>query len=397
VLYVGRLGQEKNVARLIEALALLREPSLKLRLVGDGRLRGDLERRAREAGVTAEFLGVVPHGRLPQQFRAADCFVLPSLTEGNPKALIEAMACGLPCAASARGGIPSIVEDGVTGLLFDPEDVADIAGAVERLLVDRALARELGERARAKALRLYDVHALLKAEISFVQSVSGPRTVTELFEGYARDVSLDEALPEFVAEKLRALALEGPRSVLDLGAGDGRYLDLLASLLPRGARLVACEISLLRARRILAKGFPVVVAQSEALPFKSGGFDLVSFMEVIEHTRSPALSLDETARVLQAGGRLALTTPNYPMKRLFDLRAALRQRSWARLKDDPTHISPLSAGRLERLLRPRFARVHLEGTAIPGEGHLRWLGGLKKSRLGLRLSNKLFALCTRQG
>ncbi len=396
VLYVGRLGQEKNVGRLIEALALLREPSLKLRLVGDGSLRGDLERRAREAGVTAEFLGVVPHGRLPQQFRSADCFVLPSLTEGNPKALIEAMACGLPCAASARGGIPSIVEDGVTGLLFDPEDAADIARAVERLLADRALARELGARARAKALRLYDVHALLKAEISFVHSVSGSRSLTELFEGYARDVRMDEALPEFVAERLRALAREGPRSVLDLGAGDGRYLELLAPLLPPGARLVACEISLLRARRILAKGFPVVVAQSEALPFKPGAFDLVSFMEVIEHTRSPAASLDETARVLRAGGRLALTTPNYPMKRLFDIRAALRQRSWARLKDDPTHISPLSAGRLERLLQPRFARVHLEGTAIPGEGHIRWLGKLRKSRIGLRLSNKLFALCVRR-
>ena len=396
VLYVGRLDQEKNLARLIEALALLKQPSLRLCLVGDGSLRADLERRAREAGVTADFLGVVPHGRLPEHFRSADCFVLPSLTEGNPKALIEAMACGLPCAASARGGIPSIMEDGVTGLLFDPESVADIARAVERLLSEGALAHGLGERARANALRLYDVHALLKAEISFVQSVSGPRSLTDLFEGYARDVRMDEALPEFVAAKLRALALEGPRSVLDLGAGDGRYLDLLAPLLPPGARLVACEISLLRARRILAKGFPVVVAQSEALPFKPGAFDLVSFMEVIEHTRSPGASLDETARVLRPGGRLALTTPNYPMKRLFDLRAALRQRSWARFKDDPTHISPLSAGRLERLLGPRFARVDLEGTAIPGEGHLRWLGGLRKSRIGLRLSNKLFALCIRQ-
>ena len=397
VLYVGRLEQEKNLPRLIEALALVSGPPLKLVLVGDGSLRGDLERQAREAGVAADFLGVVPHGRLPRHFRSADCFVLPSLTEGNPKALIEAMACGLPCAASARGGIPSIMEDGVTGLLFDPESVTDIARAVERLLNDVTLARGLGERARTNALRLYDIHALLKAEISFVQSVSGSRSLTDLFEGYARDVRMDEALPEFVAAKLRALAEQAPRSVLDLGAGDGRYLELLAPLLPSGARLVACEISLLRARRILAKGFPVVVAQSEALPFKPGAFDLVSFMEVIEHTRSPAASLDETARVLRAGGRLALTTPNYPMKRLFDLRAAFRQRSWTRLKDDPTHISPLSAGRLERLLQPRFARVHLEGTAIPGEGHIRWLGRLRESWIGLRLSNKLFALCVRQG
>jgi SAM-dependent methyltransferase len=231
--------------------------------------------------------------------------------------------------------------------------------------------------------------------VAFVQSVAGAGSLSGLFEDYARDVPMDEELPQFVATRLRRLALEGPRSVLDLGAGDGRYLDLLAPLLPAGARLVACEISFVRARRIKARGFPVVVAQSEALPFRSGAFELVSFMEVIEHTRSPAASLDETARVLSPGGRLALTTPNYPMKRLFDLRAALRQRSWARFKDDPTHISPLSAGRLERLLGPRFMRVHLEGTAIPGEGHVRRLGQLRQSRVGLRLSNKLFALCVR--
>ena len=395
VLYVGRLEQEKNLARLIDALALVRETPLRLRLLGDGSLRGDLEARARAAGVPTEFPGVVPHGSLPAHFQSADCFVLPSLTEGHPKALIEAMACGLPCAASARGGIPSIMEDGATGLLFDPEDPAEIARVLGRLLADAALARRLGEGARAAALAHYDVHALLKAEVAFVQSVSGGRSLTDLFEDYARDVSMDEALPEFVADRLRALAREAPRSVLDLGAGDGRYLDLLAPLLPQGARLVACEISLLRARRIAAKGFAVVVAQSEALPFRPDAFDLVSFMEVIEHTRSPEASLDETARVLRPGGRLALTTPNYPMKRLFDLRAAVRQRNWARLKDDPTHISPLSAGRLERLLRPRFARVSLEGTAVPGEGHLSWLGGLRTTRVGLRLSNKLFALCVR--
>jgi len=397
VLYVGRLEGEKNLVRLIDALALVRESPVRLVLVGDGSLRNDLERRARAAGVDADFLGVVPHGRLPRHFQSADCFVLPSLTEGNPKALIEAMACGLPCAASARGGIPSLLEDGVTGLLFDPENVVDIGRAVGRLLADQALARGLGERARAAALALYDVHALLKAEVAFVQSVSRPGSVVELFEGYARDFSMDEGLPEFTAERLRRLALDGPRSVLDLGAGDGRYLDFLAPLLLSGARLVGCEISLLRARRIRAKGFPVVVAQSEALPFKAGAFDLVSFMEVIEHTQSPAASLDETVRVLRPGGRLALTTPNYPMKRLFDLRAAFRQRSWARLRDDPTHISPLSAGRLERLLRPRFTRVHLEGMAIPGEGHIPWLGRLRGSRVGLRLSNKLFALCVRDG
>jgi glycosyltransferase involved in cell wall biosynthesis/2-polyprenyl-3-methyl-5-hydroxy-6-metoxy-1,4-benzoquinol methylase len=395
VLYVGRLEREKNVAGLIDALATVKESPLRLVLLGDGRLREQLERQARASRIDAQFLGVIPHGQLPRHFQSADCFVLPSLTEGHPKALIEAMACGLPCAASARGGIPSILEDGVTGLLFDPEAEAEMARTIGRLLADRELARRLGERARVEALAQYDAHVLLKAEVAFVQSVSSRGAVTGLFEDYAAAVPMDEALPEFTAARIRELVLEGPRSVLDLGAGDGRYLELLAPALPSGARLVGCEISLVRARRIRARGFRVVVGRSEALPFRNGAFDLVTFMEVIEHTESPVLSVEETRRVLRPGGRVALTTPNYPMKRLFDLRAAVRQRSWARLKDDPTHISPLSAGRLERLLLPRFEQVHLEGTAIPGEGHLQWLGRFRRSRVGLRLSNKLFALCTR--
>lgn len=394
VLYAGRLEPEKNLARLIDALASIRDPPVRLIVVGGGSLRGELEQRARARGVEAEFLGVVPHGELPRYFRTADCFVLPSLTEGHPKALIEAMACGLPCAASARGAIPSLLEDEVTGLLFDPKDTGTIAAAVRRALTDPGLARRLGEDARATAVRLYDAHALLKEEVRFVQSVSAPASVTKLFEEYAEAFPIDDVLPQFVLHRLSALARGGPRAVLDLGAGDGRYLDMFATLLPRDALLVGCEISFRRARRIRAKGFRVVVAQSEALPFKGGTFELVTLIEVIEHTQSPARTLDEVRRILRPGGQLALTTPNYPMKRLFDLRAAVRQRSLARFRDDPTHLSPLSAGRLEKLLFGRFKVVHLEGTAILGEGHIRWLSTLRQSRLGRRLSNKLFALCT---
>lgn len=396
VLYVGRLEREKNLATLIDALAALAEPRVRLVVLGDGSLRTSLAARARQAGLEANFLGVVPHGALPRYYREADCFVLPSLTEGHPKALIEAMACGLPCAASARGGIPSILEDGVTGLLFDPTSPDDVARAVGRIVTDRVLADGLGAKARAAATCLYNVHVLLAEEVAFVRSCArAGSSVPALFEEYARSVSMDDALPEFVVARLREVARGAGGAVLDLGAGDGRYLEMLRSLLAPGTALVGCEISLIRARRIRAKGFRVVVAQSEALPFRDGVFDLVTFLEVIEHTQSPAESLDEVRRILRPGGRLALTTPNYPMKRLFDVRAAMRQRSFARLQDDPTHISPLSAARLERLLRPRFEDVHLEGTAIPGEGHLRGLGRLRHSRLGRRLSNKLFALCAR--
>jgi len=107
--------------------------------------------------------------------------------------------------------------------------------------------------------------------------------------------------------------------------------------------------------------------------------------------------VEEVRRVLRPGGRLALTTPNYPVKRLYDARAAVRARDVRRFRDDPTHISPLSARRLERLLRPRFESVELEGTSLLGESRSRWVRALKDSPFGRRLSNKLFALCAKSG
>ena len=103
VLYVGRLSPEKNLERLVAAFARLTTRA-RLVVIGAGDQRAALERQAVAAGVDIEFRGVVPHSELPAHFNGAGAFVLPSLTEGHPKVLIEAMACGLPCAVSARGG-----------------------------------------------------------------------------------------------------------------------------------------------------------------------------------------------------------------------------------------------------------------------------------------------------
>jgi glycosyltransferase involved in cell wall biosynthesis/SAM-dependent methyltransferase len=393
VLYVGRLSREKNLERLVEAIGRLAAPA-RLVMIGAGDRRDELARLAVAAGVDIEFRGVVPHSELPAHFNAADAFVLPSLTEGHPKALIEAMACGLPCAVSARGGNLALVQNGVSGLLFDPEDVEAMARSVERVLTDSDLASRLGAGARSLVVDRYDAHALLQAEVGFVRQAAEGAPPTELFETYADDFPIDDAMPEFVRRRFDELVRTRPRAVLDVGAGDGRYLGFFQSRLAE-ALVVGCEISLTRARRIQAKGFRVVVARSEQLPFRDGAFDLITLIEVLEHTQSPARSLEEVRRVLSRGGRLALTTPNYPVKRFYDARAAVRARDLRRLRDDPTHISPLSARRLERLLVPRFASVELEGTSLLGENRSRWVRSLKGSPLGRRLSNKLFAVCAK--
>ena len=98
------------------------------------------------AGVV-HFLG--PRPDVPDLLNAMDIFVLPSYSEGMSLALLEAMAAGLPVIATAVGGTPEVVTDGENGLLIPPRDAEALAGALERLLADPALAQHLGANARA--------------------------------------------------------------------------------------------------------------------------------------------------------------------------------------------------------------------------------------------------------
>jgi glycosyltransferase involved in cell wall biosynthesis len=173
VLYVGRFSAEKNLATVVAAAAALalRRP-LRLVLVGGGPLAGPLHAQATAAGLDVEMPGVVPQERLPHVYAGADAFVLASFTEGHPKVLLEAMACGVPCVASDCEGNRSLVTDGVTGLLFDPRRVEALTGALERVLTDRALATALATAGRAQVVARYDLGALVASEIALLRRVA---------------------------------------------------------------------------------------------------------------------------------------------------------------------------------------------------------------------------------
>ena len=185
VLYVGRLEPEKNVARLIEAVASLRRVAIELVIVGDGAERAALEALARSLGVRATFVGAAPYCHMPSWFAEADVFVLPSLTEGHPKALLEAMAAGVPCAGSMRGGIMPLIGPEARGKLFDPTKTESIACAIVTLLTDRALAQRLADEARVFVAR-FDLHRVLDEEVRFVQSVSLPSGPSRAAHGMGR-------------------------------------------------------------------------------------------------------------------------------------------------------------------------------------------------------------------
>ena len=152
LVYLGLFSRGKGVFDLVDALTRLKPECLgrtRLVLAGNGELmqvRDLIERRGLTRFVEArEWLGPAERDRL---LASADAFVLPSYAEGLPMSLLEAMAWGLPVISTAVGSIPEHVHEGVQGLLVEPGDVSELAGAIERIVMDDALRATMGEQAR---------------------------------------------------------------------------------------------------------------------------------------------------------------------------------------------------------------------------------------------------------
>jgi glycosyltransferase involved in cell wall biosynthesis len=148
VLTPARLHQQKGHAYLLAAAALV--PDATFILAGDGPLRAELERRARDLGVAARCVFLGERTDVPDLLASADLFVLPSLWEGLPLSVLEAMAAARPVVATAIGGTDEAVADEVTGLLVPPRDPAALAAAIVRVRADPELARRLGQAGRAR-------------------------------------------------------------------------------------------------------------------------------------------------------------------------------------------------------------------------------------------------------
>ena len=157
-----RLFPKNGVEFFVRALpAIAARADLDAIVVGDGPDREMLEGLARELGVAEriEFLGARPHAEMPGLLCSADLAIFPSLMEATSVAALECMACGLPVAASAVGGLPQIVDDSVGGL-FPPGDPPALAAKVLDLLADEGLA-ERGATGREKVVSMWSNERLV--------------------------------------------------------------------------------------------------------------------------------------------------------------------------------------------------------------------------------------------
>ncbi len=167
-IFVGRLTVAKGLDILLNAWAQ-RDAALAdacLALVGDGELRERMVQQAHSLGLDRSVIFTGSTTDTAPYLRAADAFVLPSRTEGMPVALLEAMACGLPCIATRVGGSAELIDDGQNGRLIAPEDVAALARALPEAFSTPAW----GARARQRIVERYAMDAVAQRYIGLYEA-----------------------------------------------------------------------------------------------------------------------------------------------------------------------------------------------------------------------------------
>lgn len=188
------------------------------------------------------------------------------------------------------------------------------------------------------------------------------------FEKYAVQRQMFRAVSNrydsFFKENVLPL-LKKDSKILDYGCGDGTYFCFFKQFTGQND-IFGVDISKTRVVRCHELGWKNVLKVNflEPLPFPDSHFDLINFDQVIEHIKIKDISfyLQELKRVLKEGGFVIIITPNYPIKRFYDLYKAIRRWDYKRIKDDPTHVTKYSFKKFNDLLNGYFNVIKLEPT-----------------------------------
>jgi glycosyltransferase involved in cell wall biosynthesis len=331
-LAVGRLVAKKGPVHLLKAFAKAREkvPSILLNLIGDGflstntggmRQQVDEFLRSVDLGKSVTLHGAQPHEYVKLMMGQSSVFVQHSLTdpetgdaEGLPNSILEASAAGLPIISTRHEGIPEEVEEGVTGLLVDEQDIDDMAFCMVRLALDPALRIRMGVAAREK----------IKKEFSLSATINNLRRIMNL-PNFLAETKLDEERDVVTNSPMRLYAGDVP----DLLEYEG-WIGL--SLTQENDRHIRHDIT-------------------QPLPFSDNSVDSFQAEDVFEHIHYDRLVpvVNEIHRILKPGGLFRLSVPDYGCD-------VLRNRS---LKDALGNImfDPEGGGTPERPGHVWFPRV----------------------------------------
>jgi colanic acid/amylovoran biosynthesis glycosyltransferase len=186
ILTVGRLTEKKGHRYALEAIAkiIARRPNIEFLIAGDGPLRDELTALTRKLNIEKQvcFLGPLQQNEISALYQQAHIFLLPSVTaadgdqEGIPVVLMEAQACGLPVVATLHSGIPELVADGKSGFLVPERDADRVTEALEHLIKNPHLWKEMGRHGRDIVQQQYNIKTLNQNLAKIFQNLSDSET-----------------------------------------------------------------------------------------------------------------------------------------------------------------------------------------------------------------------------
>ncbi len=168
ICFVGRFHPQKNPLALLDAIEGL---DVELEMVGDGPLADEVRQKVSDRGLPVRFLGNVPHRALPSILNGAGLFVLPSHYEGHPKAVLEAMACGLPTIGTDVPGIREIIRHGETGYLCGTS-AQELRDAIKHVTTDSDLRARMGLKAREYVVERFALDRIVDMELGLLEKMA---------------------------------------------------------------------------------------------------------------------------------------------------------------------------------------------------------------------------------
>lgn len=163
ILSIGRLEKQKRIDRIINILSELRESDIKFnaKIIGSGAMGNELKEQANNLGLFPDFLEFVDTTPdILRYYLWADVFLHTSDFEGTPNVVMEAMACGLPIVTTHVGDTQKLVDDGITGFLFEPDNTTGMVNALKRIANNQHLRKSMGQSARESMLNNYSLNKL---------------------------------------------------------------------------------------------------------------------------------------------------------------------------------------------------------------------------------------------
>lgn len=321
LLFVGRLVEKKGVDLLLRALPPILEthPETRLVIAGGGPLEPDLRCLAEGLGLLdrVEFRGMLKQEELPTLYRHATLFVAPFRIarsgdqEGLGLVLVEASGCGCPVICGNVSAVQDVIEDDYTGVLVNPDETAELADAIVKLLSDPQRQERLARQARTRCLESFDWdsisarYCVLLQETLKASSAPLTRMSHASYNIEHRQRKADKIIG--ILEVHRPLL--GLR-ILEVGTGSGVIASRLAQAVGPDGTVIATDIA---DQRIVHKGYSFIPVTDTCLPFPDASFDIVVSNHVLEHVGplpEQLHHLREIHRVLRSNGIGYMAVPN---------------------------------------------------------------------------------------